>query len=605
MPPPSNANVDAAVDAKFRQGVRLHQNAKYAEAARVYQDLLRQDPNHFDALHLLGVIALQTGKFLQSVELLTKALKLNPATATAFSNLGSALIALHNYVEALQCFDNAIAIQPEFSEAHSNRAAALMGLKRPAEALASCDRAIAQNAGNASAYNNRADALIALKRYEEALASADKAISIKPDDPNSHNNRGIALNGLMRYGEALTCYGKAIELQPIYAEAYNNRGNVLYNMARLGDALASYDKAISIKKDYAEAYNNRSSALSYMKRYDEALASYEEAVAIRPDRVDTHFNKSLLLLRMGRFAEGWPLYEWRKKKANQVATRGSAKPQWLGESDLAGKTLLLYEEQGLGDTIQFCRYAKLAADLGAQVILQVPKALKNLLIDAPGVTQVVETGAGFYEFDYQCSLMSLPLAFKTDLTNIPAAVPYLKCNPEKSRYWKEKLGSKGKLRVGLVWSGGFRENQPETWPVNKRRNIALNKLASLKHPDIEYFSLQKGQPGESELVDHVRNNWAGPHIFDFSRELKDFSDTAALIDNLDLIIAVDTSTAHLAGALGKRVWILNRFDGCWRWLTGRTDSPWYPTATLYTQDEPENWDKVIERVRGDLFRCAR
>jgi hypothetical protein len=197
-------------------------------------------------------------------------------------------------------------------------------------------------------------------------------------------------------------------------------------------------------------------------------------------------------------------------------------------------------------------------------------------------------------------LLSLPLAFKTDLSNIPANIPYLKSSLEKSLSWKEKLGERSKLKVGLVWSGGFRQNQPETWSVNRRRNIPLDKFASLKHPDIEFYSLQKGQPGESELAELKRNNWEGPDIIDFTSQLYDFSDTAALVDNLDLVITVDTSTAHLAGALGKPVWILNRFDSCWRWLLDRTDSPWYPTARLYRQETPEDWDSVVQRVKTDL-----
>ena len=243
--------------------------------------------------------------------------------------------------------------------------------------------------------------------------------------------------------------------------------------------------------------------------------------------------------------------------------------------------------------------------MGARVILQVPKALTNLLAGVSGVAQIVEPGTPLPRFDYQCPLMSLPFAFKTDLTSIPANIPYLTPSLEKSCYWKEKLGERSKPRVGLVWSGGFRSDQPETWAVNRRRNIPLVKFASLKHPDIEFYSLQKGQPGESELTELTRTNWDGPDIVNFTNELKDFSDTAALIDNLDLIVTVDTSTAHLAGALGKPVWILNRFDSCWRWLVDRTDSPWYPTAKLYRQEKADDWDHVVRQVSADLFDFVR
>ncbi|HVC44095.1 MAG TPA: glycosyltransferase family 9 protein, partial [Candidatus Binataceae bacterium] len=225
--------------------------------------------------------------------------------------------------------------------------------------------------------------------------------------------------------------------------------------------------------------------------------------------------------------------------------------------------------------------------------------------DLEGVAQVAARGHALPEFDYYCPLMSLPLAFKTTLSSIPAQIPYLKADADKARRWQEKLGEKAKLRVGVVWSGGFRPDQPELWPVNNRRNIPLAKLASLRHADVEFYSLQKGQPAASELTDLLAQHWDGPPLIDFTDLLHDFSDTAALIEQLDLVIAVDTSTAHLAGAMGKPVWILSRFDNCWRWLLDRTDSPWYPTARLYRQASPGDWDQVIQRVAADLSHLVR
>jgi len=382
--------------------------------------------------------------------------------------------------------------------------------------------------------------------------------------------------------ELITKAIAAIALAANYAEAHNNRGNALYNLALPEQALASYEKAVALKPNYAEAHNNCGNASSYLKQCDGAIASYDKAIALNPDYAEAHFNKSLLLLLMGRFEQGWQLYEWRKKKANPIAPRQYRQPLWLGEKNIAGKTILLYEEQGLGDTIQFCRYANLVADLGAKVILEAPPQLTRLLGSLSQAVEIVETGASLPDFDYRCPLLSLPLAFKTELSNIPAKIPYLKADLEKSRSWRERLGEKNKARVGLVWSGGIRPNQPVS--VNRRRNIPLSKLARLRLPDIDFYSLQKGQPGESELAELKRNNWNGPEIIDFASHLHDFSDTAALMENLDLLITVDTSTAHLAGALGKPVWIFNRFDNCWRWLLERTDSPWYPTAKLYRQE---------------------
>jgi Tfp pilus assembly protein PilF len=475
-------------------------------------------------------------------------------------------------------------------------------LQRPEEAVASYDKAITLRPDYAEAYNNRGTALRSLQRPQDALASHDRSIALKPGYAEAHYNRGIACEDLRRPQDALASYDAAIALRPDYVDAYYNRGNALADLQRHEEARASYDQAIGLKPDYAEVHNSRGNVLVVLQRPEEALASYDQAIALRPDYAEAYWNQSLCLLLMGHFERGWRQYEWRKRRSQPIAVRPYTQPLWLGEENIAGKTVLIYWEQGLGDTIQFCRYAKLVADLGAQVVLEVPKPLTSLLADLPGVAKLTEPESALPAFDYHCPLLSLPLAFRTTLSSIPATIPYLKCNADKSRLWREKLGARSKPRVGLVWSGGFRPNQPELWSVNNRRNIPLARLAALKHPDIEFYSLQKGEPAESELAELVRHNWDGPHIIDLTRELKDFSDTAALVDNLDLVISVDTSTAHLAGALGKPVWILNRFDTCWRWLLDRTDSPWYPTARLYRQQKAGHWDDVVQQIKRDLVR---
>jgi tetratricopeptide (TPR) repeat protein len=583
---------------QFRQGVTLHQQGRFAEAEQIYRDVLQQHPKSFEAMHLLGVIALQIRKPQQAVELIGKAIALNPAVPTAHCNLGAALTALQRHAEALASFDRAIALKADLADAHGNRAAALIALKQYEQAISSCDKALALKPEYPEAHNNRAHALNALKRHEEAVASCDAAIALRPNYPEAHNNRGNALNALARHTEAVANYDKAIAFAPKYAEAYNNRGNALYHLGRAEDAAASYELAIAIRPDYAEAYNNRANALTSLHRCGPALASYDQAIALKPDYAEASFNKSVLLLLMGRLAEGWRLYEWRKKKANPIAARDYPQPLWLGEADLTGKTILLTEEQGLGDTIQFCRYATLVARRGARVILEVPPQLARLAASLPGVAQIVETGRPLPAFDLHCPLLSLPLAFKTELATIPAATPYLKADPDQSKAWRDRLGARTKLRVGLVWSGGIRPNQPVS--VNQRRNIPLAKFAALKNPNVAFYSLQKGQPGEAELADLTHNRWNGPDIVDLTGAIGDFSDTAAFIDNLDLVITVDTAAAHLAGALGKPVWILNRFDTDWRWLLERTDSPWYPTAKLYRQDTAGDWDRVLQRVQTDL-----
>jgi Flp pilus assembly protein TadD len=527
---------------QFQQAQALHQRGQLAKARQIYEEILRVQPEHFGAMHFLGVIAAQSKQPERAVELMGRSIPLMSSTlpdsqkAIVFNNHGNALVAMNRNEEALDSYGKAIALDGNYAEAHYNRGIALANLEQYQAALAS---------------------------YDEALRQGRNA--------ETYYNRGIALAHLDHYEEALDSYGKAIALDGNYAEAYYNRGNLF------------------IERNQSEA----------------AISSYDRAVAIRPEHALARLNRALALLLEGRFEEGWVEFEWRWRDENSPLfeeKKRFVQPLWLGDRHIAGKTLLLHSEQGLGDTIQFCRYAPLVRNLGATIVLAVQKPLKSALSGLRGVTHLVSDGDALPAFDYHCPMMSLPCALKTRLSTIPADIPYLQSNPEKSLDWREKLGRKTKPRVGLVWSGGFRPNQPELWSVNTRRNIPLMKLAPLEHPQIEFYSLQKGQAAESELADLVSKQWNGPRLTDYTHLLNDFSDTAALIEQLDLVISVDTSTAHLAGALGKPVWILNRFDTCWRWLLNRTDSPWYPSARLYRQEAPGDWDGVILRVKRDLLQ---
>ena len=366
------------------------------------------------------------------------------------------------------------------------------------------------------------------------------------------------------------------------------------------EALASYDKTIELKPDYADAYSNRGIALSNLKRYAEALESYDKAIKLKPDLTDSYLNKSLILLLLQDFKNGWQAYEWRWKSKQKKSNRDFVQPLWLGVESLLNQTILIHAEQGLGDTIQFCRYAALVKKLGARVLLEVPKSLMVLLKDLEGVDILLEQGKPLPDFDFHCPLLSLPLAFKTELQTIPFPKSYLKADQNKINQWQKRLNLNG-FKVGLVWSGGFRAIETESSSIFERRNIPLKILAQkLNSIKVNYFSLQKGDPAESEIRGHETEYWPSGNFFNFADELLDFSDTAALISNMDLVIAVDTSTAHLAGALGKPTWILNRFDSCWRWMLDRDDSPWYESVKLYRQDEDRQWAPVLQRVARDL-----
>jgi hypothetical protein len=342
----------------------------------------------------------------------------------------------------------------------------------------------------------------------------------------------------------------------------------------------------------------------------------------------------MALLMAGDYRTGWAAYEWRWRTANaKLQPRVFQQPLWLGAEPLSDRTILLHVEQGLGDTLQFSRYIPLLVERGARVILVVPPPLLRLMQEsfqglwrysvqdaaqesahaiaqgaaAPtsAAVEVLAAGRPLPDFDYHCPLMSLPLAFATDLTTIPQSHPYLVADPDRAEVWGQRLGPRHRLRVGLVWSGGARPDQPELRLVNERRNLPPSKLEPLATVTADFYSLQKGEPAVGEFKRQLADGWNGPMMNDFTDELNDFADTAALIANLDLVISVDTSTAHLAAAMGKPVWILNRFDTCWRWMLDRRDSPWYPTITLYRQTRPGVWDDVIESVRTDLEALVR
>ena len=558
----------AATENILKKAMTSFQAESLNDAERYFKRLLHHQPMHIGALNILSIVLTRLKKYGEAEHYIKLALKHNSNSYATFYNYGIILKAL----------------------------------KRPSEALERFNQALAINPSNADIWNNRGTVLTDLKRYDDAVSDFNKAIGLQPNYLLAFYNKGKSLATLQRHDEAFAAFDKALLLKPDLVEAWLGRGKAFQDLQRYEEAFAAYDKAIAIKPDCAEAYCNRGIAFQELGQFDAAITNYDKAIAIKSDYAEAYAQKSLVLLLQADFDRGWHLYERRWETSGlQFSKRNFVKPLWLGKESLADKTILLYSEQGLGDTIQFCRYAKLVADLGARVILEVPKPLINLLGNLSGVTKLAEVGSPLPPFDYQCPLMSLPLAFKTTLSNIPANIPYLKADEKKSLFWREKLGEKNKPRVGLVWSGGFIPNLPEVWAVKKRRNIPLAKIAGLKNPDIEFYSLQKGQPAKSELANLIRDNWGGPKIFDFTNLLNDFSDTAALIENLDLVISVDTSTAHLAGALGKPVSILNRFDTCWRWLLERTDSPWYPTAKLYRQEKAGNWDGVVQRVKADLI----
>lgn len=543
-----------AATTAFQQGLACHRQGRLAEAQRHYEDALRLQPDNFNALYMLGLVAFQNRLPERGVELTTRAIAVNPGVAEAHNNLANGLIELGRPGDALASYDRAIALKPNYLEAHNNRGAALNQLGR----------------------------------YEEALASCDKALAARPDYAEAHYNRGIALRSLQRAADAVASYERAIALKPDYFEAHNNRGIALEDLDRNEEAVASYERAIALRVDDAEAHHNRGAALAGLARDEEALASYTRALELRPDRADTHLNRALVLLVTGRLREGWREFEWRQRLPEAYGVQSFAQPRWSGNEDIAGKTLLIHGEQGIGDTIQFSRYVTLLEARGAQVMLLVRPALRSLLANSyPSIRVIDEAPAAGFEL--HCPLLSLADAFGTELSSIPASGSYLVADSAKRRLWETRLGPQSKARIGIAWSGN-----PDH--VNdRRRSIALEALAPLLSPAAEWFAIQN-EVRERDTPTLRRHS----EIRFFGTELKDFSDTAALLDLMDTVIAVDTGVAHLAAALGKTLWLLLPFASDWRWLRQRSDSPWYPTMRLFRQEVAGDWEGVIARVTSEL-----
>lgn len=597
--------------AKLKNAVALHQRGDLHAASRVYEEILSVQPRHADALHLLGVIAAMSGDAQRAVELIGRALEIEPRSAAALNNRGAARRELGHWAAAIDDFDHAIALKRDYAEAHYNRANVLKDLGSREAALEGYERALGWRPGYPEAWSNRGIVLADLRRWEDAVASYQQATQLRPSFGEAHYNCGIALCELRRWDQALESLNRAIRLDATHARAYASRSVALDALRRQDEALASCACAIELDPKLAIAHCNRANLLLAMHRVSEALESYDTAVALDPDSALVHVNRGMGRLLAGDYLGGWADYEWRwRDTASWVIQqkRSYSEPRWLGEESLAGKSILLYCEQGYGDTLQFCRYVTLLAARGVQVILEVPRVLFGLLESLKGVAQLVVHGEPLPPFDCHIPLMSLPFAFKTTLDDIPSSVSYLASSESRRRLWRERIGDDRAdcrpMRVGLAWSGGHRPEQPELWAVNERRNVPLAAFDDFGHPGIEFYSLQLGDQARGELAALAARGWRGPSPVDFTSQIQDFADTAALIVQLDLVISVDTSTAHLAGALGKPVWILNRFDTCWRWMLDREDTPWYPTARIYRQRRPGDWPEVLQRVRADLWRWA-
>ncbi len=564
---------------------RLH------EAALSFQHVLKLDRRDPDAAYQAGFLFMQCGKAQDALALLDRADLLRPDHGPTLQMRALAIGSLGRLEEALALLSRAHALLPDDADICNNMGVFLQRLSRHEEALTWLDKALARRPDFTAAYHAGL-LLIHVGKPEEALAYLERADQLRPDHAPVLQARAIAVGGLQRFDEAVALLARAHALAPDDAEICNGMGITLLRLDRLEEALSWFDRALARRPDLAAAFTNKGFTLGHLHRFDEALALYAALKAIDPDNVEAEWCASLLHLLIGNLEVGWAAREARWKIPEQPLARyGFSQPMWLGQQPIHGKTILIHQDEGLGDVIQFVRYVPMLVSLGARVILLVDDALVPLLSNLPGVLECLpKSDHGRARFDVHCAITSLPLAFKTTLATIPAAVPYLPA-PEEARrkIWERRLGPHDRMRVGLVWSGN------PTHANDRYRSIPLRDLSQLLDLDATFVSLQKDpRPADKASL----REWPG--IVDLTNHFTDLTETAALIACLDLVITVDTSIAHLAGALARPTWILLPHTPDWRWLLDRDDSPWYPTALLFRQDESRNYGGVIARVCRQL-----
>ena len=605
-----------AVDV-FALALNAHTGGDLAEAERLYRLVLKGTPRHLHALTNLGTVHLQRGQWSEGVKRIEESLKVSPAQPAALNNLAGALRELGREDQALAAYAKAIALKPDYAEALTNRARLLEAMGRAAEAADAFGQAFDRQPGDVSLLYSQGLLLHRLGRRDEAIAclmrvtelaptvaeahndlgvmldeqgqgdqaleAYARALALRPDYPEAINNRAVLLNGAKRFAEGLEHYEAAIALKPDYAAAWFNRAASLAGLGRIEEALASCERAVQIDSAYADAWVRGADMLGYLGRVEEAIGAYAHAQTLDPGNIRAHWNPAMLLLRHGRYDEGLAAYEWRWQGPLKDAVVDLPRPLWLGGEPVAGKTLLIHAEQGHGDSFMMLRYAPVLARAGATVILNVQEPLETLTAEVGGVSAVIPYGRPLPPYDLHIPMMSLPLALGARPDTIPRE-PYLKAPPAERAAWRARLGPARRPRVGLIWAGNAAQSD------DHHRSVALERLAPLFDLDADLFALQvEVREADRAVLD------ASP-LTDLGPELKTYADTAAVMEDMDLVISVCTSTANLAGGLGRPVFVLLSAIADWRWGLEPQTTPWYPSARLFRQDRLGDWDPAIARL---------
>jgi tetratricopeptide (TPR) repeat protein len=564
----------------------LGSNQRDQEALLLIEKILKVRPNYAEAFANRAIIRLRAKDIFGSIKDAEMTVSIKPHLAQIWGLLGSLRYQIKNLSGAIEALNKAHENEPNNVGYMIDLGELLSQENKAGEAIAILENATELAPGNDNAWINLGVAFQQNKKNENAKTAYEKALAINPNSAEVSSNLGAIAKDSGDLNSALQYFEKALEIKPDYAEAHSNMGVTLQELGRLEEAGVSYQNAISLEPDYALAYYNYGVALEYLNRLDDVLENYDRAIVLKSDYTDAIFNKSLLKLRTGFYIEGWRLYERRWEKEPRITINKSyQKSLWLGDESIINKTLLIYPEQGLGDYIQFIRYADLVEQLGAKVILEVPSELMTLCSTLKGQRILIENGKPLPYFDYRCPVMSLPLALKTTVETIPAQIPYLYVGEERKKRWNRKLGNKISTRIGLVWadSNSLRKD---------KRSLFLNQLTRVLELPFEFHSIQK----EVREID-IKSLIDFPRIHQHQDDLLDFSDPAALIDAMDLVISVDTAVAHLSGAMGKKTFLLLPYLADHRWMLDRTDSPWYPAVTLFRQPAMDDWDSVITEIR--------
>jgi tetratricopeptide (TPR) repeat protein len=608
----------------FDRAFAAHRDGRLDDAERGYRATLDGNPAHVDALHLLGVLRHQQGQHAEAAALVRRAVNLRPEDAALQLNLGNALKALGQIDDAIEQFRNALTLAPSFPMAHYNLGNAYASQGRHEDAADAFERSLRLQPDDASSHNNLGNALHALGRHPEAIASFRRALELRPGHAGALNNMGMALNALGRANEAIPCFQAALAAEPRFVAAHFNLANTFDATGRHAEAVASFEAALSFQPNLPPAIYGMGNALAALGRHAQALPylersvgldpqfalawlslgtahqalgaparavrAFDQALRLRPDLASAHMNRALAWLTLRDFARGLPEYEWRLQTVAQPVIQ--TLPRWHGEP-IEQRTLLIHAEQGFGDTLQFVRFVPLAAQRAARVVLEVQPPLLPLLAPAAQAWRVtlIAQGAPRPAADLQCPLLSLPLALGTSFDTIPARTPYLDVPPAYGRKWRGSLGGQAKRKIGLAWSGRIQQNETRSMPL-----AALEPLFALD--GIDWIVLQPDLSADERATLDAHPRAASIHRFD--ARIGDFADTAAIIGRLDAVVSIDTSIAHLVGALRKPLWLMLPFAADWRWFEGEARSPWYPGATLVRQPRPGAWDEVVDVVASEL-----